>query len=226
MNLVSQKWKSAIGPMRLIFRFKSPNVPYHFRVKVLEAKEFRAIKSEIRVLGVDDGKFVPHTQGSVLVVGVVLRGGCWLDGVMHTSIAIDGLDGTEQITLMINSSSHCKQLRLVMLNGITFGGFNVVDINKLNSATSLPVIALMRDKPDLESIRNALNNLPKSHERWKMILAAGTVLEVDCRGKKIYMQKAGISETDARKIVELTATRSLIPEPLRVAHLIASGITT
>jgi endonuclease V-like protein UPF0215 family len=40
------------------------------------------------------------------------------------------------------------------------------------------------------------------------------------------MEKAGISETDARKIVELTATRSIIPEPLRVAHLIASGITT
>ncbi len=223
---MSEKWKSANGPIRLLFKFKSPNIPYHFQVNVLEAKEFRAIKSEIRVLGVDDGKFVPHTRGSALVVGVVLRGGCWLDGVMHTSIAIDGFDATEQITLMINSSSHCKQLRLVMLNGITFGGFNVVDINKLHLATSLPVLALMRNKPDLEAIRNALNNLPKSDERWKMILAAGTILEVNCRGKKIYMEKAGISEADARKIVELTATRSLIPEPLRVAHLIASGITT
>ncbi len=191
----------------------------------MEAKKFRAIKSEIRVLGVDDGKFIPHTQGSALVVGVVLRGGCWLDGIMHTSIAIDGFDATEQITLMINSSSHCKQLRLVMLNGITFGGFNVVDINKLNLATSLPVIALMRRKPDLEAIRDALNNLPKSDERWKMILAAGTILEVNCKGKKIYLEKAGISEADARNIILLTATRSLIPEPLRVAHLIASGIT-
>jgi uncharacterized protein len=192
----------------------------------LEAKEFRAIKSEIRVLGVDDGKFVPHTHGSALIVGVVLRGGCWLDGVIHTSIAIDGLDATEQIALMINNSSHCKQLRLVMLNGITFGGFNVVEINKLSLATRLPVVALMRKKPDLDAIRNALNNLSKSEERWKMILAAGTLLEVNCRGKKIYFEKAGISEADARKIVELTATRSLIPEPLRVAHLIASGVTT
>ena len=59
-------------------------------------KDFRVIKPEIRVLGVDDGKFVPHTEGEVIVVGVVFRGGCWLDGVMHTQIAIDGFDATEK----------------------------------------------------------------------------------------------------------------------------------
>jgi len=193
--------------------------------KNLEVRDFRVIKSEIRVLGVDDGKFTPHTQGNVIVVGVVFRGGCWLDGVMHTEIAIDGFDATEQIASMINGSSHCKQLRLVMLNGITFGGFNVVDIKKLNLATKLPVIALTREKPDLDSIREALKNLPESEERWKMVLAAGEIFEVTCKGKRIYLELAGISLVDARKIVELTSTRSSFPEPLRVAHLIASGIT-
>ena len=149
------------------------------------------IKSEIRVLGVDDGKFVPHTAGEAIVVGVVFRGGCWLDGVMHTRIAIDGFDATEQIASMINSSSHCKQLRLIMLNGITFAGFNVVDIKRLNLATKLPVIALTRDKPDLDGIRKALNNLPKSEERWKMILEAGEINEVYCHGKQIYMETSG-----------------------------------
>lgn len=191
----------------------------------MEVKDFRAIKSEIRLLGVDDGRFVPHTDGVVIVVGVVFRGSCWLDGVMHTRIAIDGFDATERLASMINSSPHCKQLRLVMLNGITLGGFNVVDIKKLNSATHLPVIALTRDKPDLEAIHKALNNLPKSEERWSMILEAGEIHEVSCRGKQLYMELAGISLTDAREIVELTSIRSSFPEPLRVAHLIASGIT-
>ena len=191
----------------------------------MEVKGFRVIKSEIRVLGVDDGKFVPHTEGVVIVVGVVFRGSCWLDGVMHTRIAVDGFDATEQIASMINSSPHCKQLRLVMLNGITFAGFNVVDIKRLNLATKLPVIALTRDKPDLEAIRKALNNLPKSEERWKMILEAGEIHEVCCNGKQIYMELSGISLVDAREIVDLTSIRSSFPEPLRVAHLIASGIS-
>jgi endonuclease V-like protein UPF0215 family len=193
--------------------------------KNLEVRDFRVIKSEIRVLGVDDGKFTPHTQGNVIVVGVVFRGGYWLDGVMHTRIAIDGFDATEQIASMINGSSHCKQLRLVMLNGITFGGFNVVDINKLNLATKLPVIALTREKPDLDAICEALKNLPEGEARWKTVLAAGEIFEVTCKGKRIYLELAGISLVDARKIVELTSTRSSFPEPLRVAHLIASGIT-
>jgi endonuclease V-like protein UPF0215 family len=192
----------------------------------LTAKKFRVIKPEIRVLGIDDGKFVPHTEGSVIVVGVVFRGGCWLDGVMHTNIAIDGFDGTERIASMINGSPHCKQLRLVMLYGITFAGFNVVDIKRLNLETGLPVVALTLEKPDLEAVRRALDNLPESEERWKMILAAGKIHEVRCRGKKIYMELAGISESDAREIVKLTSTRSSYPEPLRVAHLIASGISS
>ena len=188
-------------------------------------KDFRVIKPEIRVLGVDDGKFTPHTEGNVIVVGVVFRGGCWLDGVMHTRIAIDGLDATEQLASMINGSPHRKQLRLVMLNGITFAGFNVVDIKRLNLETKLPVIALTRKKPDLDAICEALKNLPRSEERWKMVLEAGEIYAVSCKGKKIYMELAGISLVDARKIVELTSTRSSFPEPLRVAHLIASGIS-
>jgi hypothetical protein len=191
----------------------------------LEPKSFRVIKSEIRILGVDDGKFVPHTQGTVIVVGVVFRGGCSIDGVMHTHVAIDGFDATEQLISMITNSPHCKQLRLVMLNGITFAGFNVVDIKKLNLSTKLPVIALTRHKPDLEAVRKALNNMPKSEERWKMILAAGDIHEVSCMGKKIYLELAGISLADAQEVVELTSTSSRFPEPLRVAHLIASGIT-
>jgi endonuclease V-like protein UPF0215 family len=188
-------------------------------------KGFRIIKPEIRVLGIDDGKFIPHTEGRVIVVGVVFRGGCWIDGVMHTRIAIDGLDATEKLASMINTSPHRRQLRLVMLNGVTLAGFNLVDIKMLNSATGLPVVALTREKPDLEAIRQALKHLPDTDERWRIVLAAGEIHEVTCKGSKLYMEMAGISLADALKIVELTSTRSCFPEPLRVAHLIASGIT-
>ncbi len=191
----------------------------------LELKEFRVIKPEIRILGVDDGKFVPHTQGAAVVVGVVFRGGCSIDGVMHTHVAIDGFDATDQLASMINGSPHRRQLRLIMLNGITLAGFNIVGIKTLNSATKLPVVALTRDKPDLDAVRRALDHLPKSAERWNLILEAGEIHEITCKGKKLYMEVAGISESDAREIVALTATRSNIPEPLRVAHLIASGIS-
>lgn len=191
----------------------------------LKHRGFRTIKSEIRVLGIDDGKFIPHTEGSVIVVGVVFRGGCSIEGVMHTNIAIDGLDATKQFASMINASPHRRQLRLVMLNGITFAGFNIVDIKKLNAATKLPVMALTQERPDLDAIYEALTNLPNIDERWKMILEAGEIHEVINNRAKIYIELAGISLSDAQKIIAMTSTRSSLPEPLRVAHLIASGIS-
>ena len=188
-------------------------------------KNFRTIKPEIRVLGIDDGKFIPQTKGSVLIVGVVFRGGCSIDGVMHTRIKIDGLDATENLALMINNSPHYNQLSLVMLNGITFGGFNVVDLKKLHLATKLPTLALTHDKPDLNGIHEALKNLPKAEERWGMILEAGKIHAIINKGTTIYVETAGISFDDAEKIIALTSTRSSLPEPLRVAHLIASGVS-
>ena len=185
------------------------------------------IKPEIRVLGVDDGVFTPHVESLVPVVGVVFRGGYWLDGVMHTEILVDGFDATERISAMVTGSPHYKQLRVIMLNGITFAGFNVVDIKALNATTDLPVIAVTREKPDLPLIRRALEHLPRSEERWKAVLNAGELSKVSARkeGEKVYLHTAGISVLDAEKIVRLTSTRSNLPEALRVAHLIASGIS-
>jgi len=193
----------------------------------LKPQSFRVIKPEIRVLGIDDGAFKPHVKGVVSVIGVVFRGGFWLDGVMHTSIEIDGFDATDRIASMITGSSHYRQLRVVMLNGVTFAGFNIVDVKALNVATKLPIITVTREKPDFAEIQKALQNLPSSEERWEAILSAGEPVEVSTRSAraKVFVQTVGISIADAQKILRLTSTRSNIPEALRVAHIIASGIS-
>ena len=190
-------------------------------------KRFRSIKPEIRVLGVDDGVFIPHSKGLVDVVGVVFRGGYWLDGVMRTEIEVDGLDATEKIASMIIESPHYKQLRIIMLNGITFAGFNVVDIKELYNKTELPVIVITRDMPNMKEIEQAIERLPEKEKRWRAIQNAGEMIKVQTRKEEepIYMQIAGIRREGAEKIVKITSTRSNIPEPLRVAHIIASGLT-
>jgi endonuclease V-like protein UPF0215 family len=194
------------------------------RGKALSVKKFRAVKPEIRVLGVDDGSFIPH-KGYAPVVGVVFRGGYWLDGVLSTKVKVDGFDATDKIATMIVESPHYRQVRIMMLEGVTFGGFNVVDIKELNALTELPVIVVTRNKPDFREIHAAVKKLPNSTERWAAVQNAGQVFEVHTRSmdEKVYMEISGIRESDARRILQLTSTRSSIPEPLRVAHLVASG---
>ena len=193
----------------------------------MSPRSLRIIKHEIRVVGLDDSQFIPHSKSKVRVVGIVFRGNNWIEGAMSTLITVDGTDATENITNMIITSPHYKQLRVILLNGVTFGGFNVVDIRSLNSQTGLPVIAVTSKRPNLGEVQLALQNLPDSEKRWAAIRNAGDIFPFEPSNGKgtIYIESAGISNSLTNEILQKTTTRSKIPEPLRVAHLVASGIS-
>lgn len=187
----------------------------------------REVKPEIRVLGLDDGAFTPHSRELVDVVGVVFRGGYWFDGFMHTRVQVDGMDATRKLAEMIMKSPHYQQLRVVMLNGVTMAGFNVVDIQELWEKVKLPIIAVAREKPNFEDIRKALQHLRESKKRWKAMEKAGKMIVVQTREREtpIHVHVVGLSEEKAQSILKRTSTRSNIPEALRVAHIIASGLS-
>ena len=188
--------------------------------------KFWQIKPEIRILGVDDGPFEPKSGGKVPLVGAVFRGGRWLDGVLINYIEQDGTDVTERLIEMVNRSRHRGQLRVLMVDGVTFAGFNVLDVKEVFRKTGLPVIVISRELPDMVEIRKAIKHIPGWRERWKVIRGVGKIYSVrtKSRGSPIYMQPIGIKRADAENVVKLTSTRSLIPEPLRVAHLIATAV--
>jgi len=187
----------------------------------------REVKDEIRVLGVDDGRFKPRSSKHVDLIGVVFRGGMWLEGVLRSRIEVDGMDATDRIIEMVKSSPHYGQLRVIMLSGITFGGFNVVDVRRLYEETGLPVIVVSERMPDMDRIREALKNLPEWEERWRLIRGAGEMFEVEVveGSKPIYVQAVGIPKEKAVEVVRKTCVRGRVPEPIRVAHLISSAIS-
>ncbi len=179
------------------------------------------IKPEIRILGIDDSALLNE---KVMIVGAVFRGGDWIDGVLRSEITKDGLDATEVICEMIKKSKHYGQIRTVILDGITYGGFNVVDIQMLYRETGIPVVVVMRSYPDFEKIKSALKYFPDGEKRWVVITRAGKIEKIPGEKSPIYIQRAGIGVETVKKIIRLTSIRSNIPEPLRVAHLIATGI--
>jgi len=182
------------------------------------------VKEEIRILGIDDGPF-SKDEKEVIVIGVVFRGGKFIDGVLRTYVSIDGLDATEKLSSMINSSKHKQQIKVIMLDGITLGGFNIVDVKKLYSETKIPIIVINRKVPDLKSIKKALEkNFDDFEKRWKMVLNAGKIKQMKLEKFSIYYQNIGIDDEETEEIILTSLRHAQIPEPLRVAHLIASGI--
>jgi endonuclease V-like protein UPF0215 family len=185
-------------------------------------QEFKNIKKEIRILAWDDGPFEFKSKGKDILVGVIFRGGQFLDGMLKTEVDIDGTDATGKIIEKILKTKH-KDIRIIMLDGITFAGFNTVDIKEIYKRTNLPLIVVNRKKPDLKKFIFSLKKLPEADKRMKAVKNAGPFYWVSIRNKRVCFQCYGISKDDASKIIKETSTMSLIPEPLRVAHLIATG---
>lgn len=185
---------------------------------------FYYMKQQIRLLGIDDAPFT-FTEKYTTVIGVVMRGGEYLECVLSRQVSVDGNDASYICKDMIKNSRHRKQLKAMMLDGIALGGFNIVDIKEVYSSTNLPVITITRDLPDFEKIKIALQ---KNFKDWKerlAIIRTGEIHEVKTSHNPIYVKCIGISISETKEIIKLSTIRGVIPEPLRVAHLIASGIT-
>jgi len=180
------------------------------------------VKDELRIIGLDDA---PQVGQRVLVVGTVYRGGEFMEGAITCHVDKDGSDATDVLANAICGSRFYPQLRVVMTDGLTFAGFNVLDITELSRRTSLPVIAVMRDMPDMNAIEQALENLPEGEARLRTLQSAGEPVPVTSqRGENpVHVQFAGIERADAEEIVRMSATRSRVPEPLRAAHIFASA---
>ena len=178
------------------------------------------IKPQIRILAIDDS---PLMHEKVTIIGAFFRGGEQLDGILRNEIKKDGMDATDVFIRMIMGSKYHTQISVILLDGVTYAGFNPVDITSLFKETGVPVISFMRSCPDLEKIKQALTNLPDSEKRWEIIQRAGKIYKIE-QDNPVFIQLCGLDKESAVKIIKITSTHSNIPEPLRVAHLIATGV--
>ena len=111
-----------------------------------------------------------------------------------------------------------------MIDGVSLGGFNIININKLYEHTKLPIVTVTRDEPNFDKIKQALQkNFKDWKERWT-ILTYGNIYTVKTKHNPIYVKCAGIEIKKAEEIISISTIRGVVPEPIRVAHVIASGV--
>ena len=172
------------------------------------------------VIGFDDAPFPRNHRGDVLLVGAVYAGPR-LQGVLSAKVRRDGINATDTIVRLVSKSHYRDHLQAVLLQGITFAGFNVVDLQAAFDALQLPVVAVSRRQPDMEAVRSALlEHVSDGQRKWRLIKKAGPIDPA----AGVYVQRAGISLRDTETLIERFALNGRLPEPLRTAHLIAGGI--
>ncbi len=172
------------------------------------------------VIGFDDAPFSKAHLGGVLVVGAIYAG-ARLAGVVSGKVKRDGADATRVLAGLVMGSRFYPQLHALLLQGIAVAGFNVVDLRELHRALGIPVLVVARHRPDLNAIRCALlGHVRGGARKWRLIEQAGPMEPLE----GLFVQRAGLSVTEAQALLKRFSITSQIPEPLRTAHLIAGGI--
>jgi endonuclease V-like protein UPF0215 family len=181
------------------------------------------VKAKSRFLGIDDAPF-RFSDGTVPVVGVVVQAPSYIEGVLTTLVEVDGRDATDRIAEMISSSRYREGLAMVLLDGVAVGGFNVVDVDRLHAAIRRPVVTVTREKPDLAAIERALR---RRFDDWEDRLARmrrHDAVPVRFHASTLWVSFVGAELRAVEEAIALTTVRGNLPEPLRIAHLMAAGI--
>lgn len=173
----------------------------------------------LRAIGFDDAPFVRGRRGPVGVAGVVCAG-TRFEGLVWGEIRQDGWNATDVLAKLLVGGKFLPQLHVVLLDGIALGGFNVVDLEALAARTGRPCVAVMRRVPDLQAVERALRRLPGAARRLDLVRRAGPVHR---RGTFIFQVRGADPDSTGRALARLT-DRGLVPEPLRLAHLVGAAI--
>ena len=177
-------------------------------------------------IGIDDGPFHPKGLGrsKAPLVAVLLHGPHLLRAEVGW-ISVDGLDGTPQAIGLLNKLY--RRSCPILLSGATFGGFNIIDPRVLERRFRTPTIVVVGARPDNRSVKPALvKHFPDWRERWRVIRSLGPLCHVrTVAGENpVFYESFGCSRGEARRILSGWAFVSRLPEPLRVAGLVARGL--
>ncbi|MBD1844683.1 DUF99 family protein [Cyanobacteria bacterium FACHB-63] len=173
----------------------------------------------IRAIGFDDAPFIRKSGEPVSIAGVVCAG-TRFEGMLWGQIEPDGWNATETIANILLNSKFLPQAHIVLLDGISLGGFNVVDLPALSGEIDRPCVSVMRRYPKLEKVEYALRRLPEPERRLELIARAGEIYQSP---PFVFQVQGAAPDTTARVLARLT-DRGHVPEALRLAHLIASAV--
>ena len=180
------------------------------------------MRARPHLLGIDDGPVEKRPGRDVVLVAVVMGGADLVEGVGTTRFPVDGDDAAGFLSTWVRTLRVHPALAGIVLGGITIGGLGVVDVEQLARATDLPVLVVNRKDPRDHDLDRALV-AAGLEDRIPIVARSPEAHRLDTR---VFVACAGVHPERAAELVRASTAKSDLPEPLRVAHLIARAVTT
>lgn len=174
------------------------------------------------VVGVEDGSFQKGITRKAILAAVLLKG-VEIEGVKIARVTVDGLDATEKLVEMLAGWNFMA----VLLAGVSFAGFNLIDPTAIYEKFQKPIIIVSRKKPNNKAVKQALQKHFKDWKaRWRIFEKLGNAHRIVVAGETpIYIETINLDFKVAENLLQTLSIKSRIPEPLRVARLVARGLS-
>jgi endonuclease V-like protein UPF0215 family len=177
-------------------------------------------KKGLRALGIAES-YAGRTSSTL--AGVVMRKDLRIDGFTSGRVTVGGMDATDTVLAMIRGLDR-RDINVVLLSGCVIAWFNVIDVQRIADESGIPVICVTYEESDglLDDLRH---HFPDDGDRIEAYLRLGKRVPADLGGgRTIYLRAAGISYPDAAHFCRDFTPEGKIPEPLRVARLLAREV--
>jgi endonuclease V-like protein UPF0215 family len=177
-------------------------------------------------IGIDDGPFLSKRLGGSRAPLVVAQlNGPHLVKARASWISVDGMDATSVASKLLGSLP--VRDSPILLAGATFAGFNIINPRVLQRRFRTPTIVVIGSRPNNNAMKRALRrHFPDWRRRWRILSSLGPLSQVRTFRNEgpIFYEPFGCAEDEARRILKAWAFVSRVPEPLRVARLVARGL--
>ncbi|UCH03327.1 MAG: DUF99 family protein [Candidatus Bathyarchaeota archaeon] len=180
-------------------------------------------KKAIRSLGISES-FVKKSGQHSILAGIVMRTDRIIDGFTISTATVGGMDATIKVIEMYNALKR-DDINLLMINGCVISWYNVIDLHKVSKETGLPLVCVTYEESDgLEKYFMEL--FPNDYEaRIEIYHKNKRRQPLTLRnGYTVYIRCVMMNLEEAKGILHKFTLQGAVPEPIRVARLLARSI--
>lgn len=171
----------------------------------------------------DDGAFRREDRWAP-IAAVAVAAPDRVESVRVGRVRVDGRDATTEVLRLVRATGGLEGLHAVLLDGAVVGGFNVLDLDRIHRSLRVPIVAVTRVRPEFPAIRAALRKwFPRDAARRWTLLHRHRLFAMPRPGPPIFLTAVGCARADAARLIRRTVVRGHVPEPVRIAHLVASA---
>ena len=179
-------------------------------------------KKGLRGLAIAES-FRQNSKKSILS-GVVMRRDFVIDGFVFGSATLDGDDATNAILQMYEDLKR-PDISYVLISGLIISLYNIIDIKKIHDLLKIPIIGVTYH--DSEGIEDSIkHHFPDSYEsKIENYQNLGDRKKITLHtSSEVFVRKEGCTLHDVTYLLNELTLQGSIPEPLRVAQLLAKSL--